>query len=120
MVSIPLKSGHIVIIIELYAKLAMLFRQVSIPLKSGHIVIDYFLYYRVNTQKVSIPLKSGHIVIIGFSRADFDENSFNPLKIGSYCNHINNVWKRTVRPFTVSIPLKSGHIVIKFCNFYIC
>ena len=58
LVSIPLKSGHIVIMAPLAVELA----NVSIPLKSGHIVIN-FMNKNSKNQKVSIPLKSGHIVI---------------------------------------------------------
>ena len=60
---------------------------VSIPLKSGHIVIDEIKEDAMHSL-VSIPLKSGHIVILKHafpSKGEYEE-CFNPLKIGSYCN----------------------------------
>ncbi len=60
MVSIPLKSGHIVIKSDFVALQRTEF--VSIPLKSGHIVISK-AKDNEDLNYVSIPLKSGHIVI---------------------------------------------------------
>ncbi len=57
---------------------------VSIPLKSGHIVIEEFYSIAIDTS-VSIPLKSGHIVIYR-TEIESKYTGFNPLKIGSYCN----------------------------------
>ena len=37
--------------------------------------------------------------------------SFNPLRIGSYCNL--RLWRGRSRGMSVSIPLESGHIVIE-------
>ena len=86
--------------------------EVSIPLKSGHIVIYMIkeIWSKIQ-KKVSIPLKSGHIVI-KVVRQEYDRWSrFNPLKIGSYCNSRNIFFLKKV---FVSIPLKSGHIVIDY------
>ena len=58
-VSIPLKSGHIVINVSDEIGGA---EYVSIPLKSGHIVM-MSCQRRCKGTFVSIPLKSGHIVI---------------------------------------------------------
>ena len=64
---------------------------VSIPLKSGHIVTIYRpVGNDANVYEVSIPLKSGHIVtVIGFIEEVRAKGGFNPLKIGSYCNCIH-------------------------------
>ena len=59
--------------------------------------------------EVSIPLKSGHIVTRGESTRVSD-TSFNPLKVGSYCNEVMVFVGRNIE-IKVSIPLKSGHIV---------
>ena len=58
---------------------------VSIPLKSGHIVISKWCR-KIYGVIVSIPLKSGHIVIEIDGVAVKCRPGFNPLKIGSYCN----------------------------------
>ena len=82
--------------------------KVSIPLKSGRIVIcgnESWLYWF----NVSIPLKSGRIVIPTRCIKSLEIKSFNPLKIGSYCNAIRD--NGDTIGF-VSIPLKSGRIVI--------
>ena len=59
---------------------------VSIPLKSGHIVISLNNLSQ-NGDCVSIPLKSGHIVIQGMVHFGNAKDGFNPLKIGAYCNY---------------------------------
>ena len=86
----------------------------------------------VELAKVSIPLKSGHIVTLEDLTGGVIRLSFNPLKVGSYCNGENmvkvfsafcfnplkvgsycNTW-HSLGPYLVrlvSIPLKSGHIV---------
>ena len=61
-------------------------QSVSIPLKSGHIVTYKFREELVRSYNVSIPLKSGHIVTDVFLYQCNSWTSFNPLKVGSYCN----------------------------------
>ena len=60
---------------------------VSIPLKSGLIVIilnNITIYF----DKVSIPLKSGLIVILDEQWEKYKNLGLNPLEIGSNCNKI--------------------------------
>ena len=73
-VSIPLKSGHIVVY-EMFSEVLNIKGLVSIPLKSGHIVMlkKYLKKIRVF---VSIPLKSGHIVIGEVVQQALDFNVF--------------------------------------------
>ena len=61
---------------------------------------------------VSIPLESGHIVIISGKRTLSETISFNPLRIGSYCNVDSAYINELAELGLVSIPLESGHIVI--------
>ena len=66
---------------------------------------------------VSIPLESGHIVIFSSRFRRKSESSFNPLRIGSYCNILIT---SDLAMVTVSIPLESGHIVIKKVVMIMC
>ena len=85
---------------------------VSIPLESGHIVITKIGAFEYQGAFVSIPLESGHIVIAAELKALLKEFfSFNPLRIGSYCNMLLRDLKEVAKA-TVSIPLESGHIVM--------
>ena len=47
--------------------------RVSIPLESGHIVIIYIWLKRFGQIQVSIPLESGHIVIANNAEKALDE-----------------------------------------------
>ena len=60
-ISIPLKSGLIVIEVEL--EKSTLHGAISIPLKSGLIVIIETKLKALREKRISIPLKSGLIVI---------------------------------------------------------
>ena len=129
-VSIPLKSGHIVILVfGVDVRRLMSFN----PLKIGSYCNITIIWQRLLSQSfnplkigsycngklrvdmsdfnVSIPLKSGHIVINQGFNDTVRACCFNPLKIGSYCNS----WRTSSRENSrgVSIPLKSGHIVIE-------
>ena len=44
-------------------------------------------------------------------------DSFNPLKIGSYCSFNDGVVEVKIDSEVVSIPLKSGHIVVYADDF---
>ena len=109
MVSIPLKSG-LIVIENLPTTVALVYPslnpleigsncnkyidawdlqediQVSIPLKSGLIVIPYTPFGMDYKCNVSIPLKSGLIVIIEILGIDIEQFCLNPLEIGSNCN----------------------------------
>ena len=75
--------------------------QVSIPLESGHIVILKKVAEKATAKLVSIPLESGHIVMnVMIVNNGEKKHCFNPLRIGSYCNRYrNNVKKYEIRKF---------------------
>ena len=83
---------------------------VSIPLESGHIVIENILW-RITSLGFN-PLRIGSYC----NHARFEgrrvlAKCFNPLRIGSYCNKMAKATREQIESY-VSIPLESGHIVI--------
>ena len=60
---------------------------ISIPLKSGLIVMVYDFMNQMAFRMISIPLKSGLIVIVTELNKKGTKNDYlNPLEIGSNCN----------------------------------